>query len=125
MQVVLVDIGQKLLEGNRRIRDGSHDELSVHDLERNDGFVRQKSLLRKRFRNPQGETVPPFPDADFYGCGSPGYLQRVHIGVGGTGRRLADRIRFFQAGAEGTVRATAHKGLMRKGNISFRSKAGQ
>jgi hypothetical protein len=125
VQVVLVDTGQKLLEGNLRFRDGSHDELSVHDPDLNDGFVRQASLLRKRFRYPQGETVPPFPDADSYGCASPGYLQRVHIGVCGTRRDVADRIRFFRAGAEGIVQATAHRGWMRNGNFPLRSTAGQ
>jgi hypothetical protein len=125
VQVVLVDTGQKLLEGNLRFRDGSYDELSVHDPDLNDGFVRQASLLRKRFRNPQSETVSPFPDADSYGCASPGYLQRRHIGVGGTGMGVADRIRYFRAGAEGIRQATAHSALMRKGNFPLRSTAGQ
>ena len=110
MQVVLFDLEQKLIEGNRRLQDGRHDEFSVHHLDLNDGFVREESLLRKRFRYPQGETVPPFSDPGFYGCGPPGYLQKRHIVVGGTGRGLADRIQLFRAVAEGTAQATAHRG---------------
>ena len=125
MQVALVYIGQKLLKCYLRFQDGSHDELSLHDLDLNDGLVRQENLLREQFRNPQGETVPPFPDADFYGCTFSGYLQRRNIGVGRTGKGMTDRIRFFRDGAEGIRRATAHRAWMRKGNFPLRSTAGQ
>ena len=82
MQVALVDLGQKLVQGNCRFRDGSHDELTVYDPDLHDGVVRQENLLRERFRDPQGETVPPFPDPDYYGLLSSRYLQRRNVCIG-------------------------------------------
>ena len=86
-----------------RVISGSGAEATTNfpftTLILNDVLVRQHDLPCERFRDPQGETVPPFPDAGSYRCASPGSLQRRVMGVGGPGRGVADRIRFFRAGA--------------------------